>query len=120
MTKKQEENAANIRTTMQKAGIYEERFEFQIAEAAQTMEEMEAMRRIIKKEGRVVEEVKTGGVGTKKDAHPLVVQLNQLKRTFIQELAALGLNKMSEKKAEAKARKTEEDAFTQHLQAITE
>ena len=118
MTKKQEDNAARIRLAMQKAGIYEERFEFQIAEAAQTMDEMEAMRRIIKKEGRVLEELKTGGVGMKKDAHPLVVQLNQLKRTFIQELAALGLNKMAEKKAEAKTQKKEADPFREQLEAM--
>lgn len=118
MSKKTEDHAERIRQAMQKAGIYEERFEFQIAEAANTIDEIEAMRKVVKKEGRVVTETKTGGVGVKKDAHPLIVQINNFKRTYIQELAALGLNKMSEKKAEAKSRKTDNDPLTEQIRAM--
>ena len=118
MSKKTEDHAERIRQAMQKAGIYEERFEFQIAEAANTIDEIEAMRKVVKKEGRVVTETKTGGVGVKKDAHPLIVQINQFKRTYIQELAALGLNKMSEKKAEAKSRKNEDDPLSDQIKAL--
>ena len=118
MSKKTEDHAERIRQAMQKAGIYEERFEFQIAEAANTIEEIEAMRKVVKKEGRVVTETKTGGVGVKKDAHPLIVQINNFKRTYIQELAALGLNKMSEKKAEAKTRKNDDDPLAEQIRAM--
>lgn len=118
MSKKTEDHAERIRQAMQKAGIYEERFEFQIAEAANTIEEIEAMRKVVKREGRVVTETKTAGVGVKKEAHPLIVQINNFKRTYIQELAALGLNKMSEKKAEAKSRKNEDDPLTEQIRAM--
>ena len=93
---------------MEDAGIYEARYELQIEQTADTMVDIADMKAVIKKEGRVVQEVKTGGLGMKTTAHPLYMPLNQLQQLLIRQMASLGLNKLSEKKSEAKEAKRQD------------
>lgn len=86
---------------MQDAGIYEARYEIQIEQTADTMLDIKQLRDSIGKPQLMVEE-KTGGVGTKVSANPLYAVLNNSQKLLIQQLAALGLNKMSEKKSETR------------------
>ena len=107
-TKLQKSNENRIRNMMDDAGIYEQRYELQIEQTAETMVDIEEIKSVIKKEGRVVQEVKTGGVGHKTAAHPLYMPLNQLQQLLLRQMASLGLNKLSEKKSEAKEAKRQE------------
>lgn len=107
-TKSQKESENRIRNMMEDAGIYEPRYELQIEQTAETMVDIADMKAVIKKEGRVVQEVKTGGLGMKTAAHPLYMPLNQLQQLLIRQMASLGLNKLSEKKSEAKEAKRQE------------
>ena len=107
-TKSQKESEIRIRNMMEDAGIYEPRYELQIEQTADTMVDIEEIKSVIKKEGRVVQEVKTGGLGMKTTAHPLYMPLNQLQQLLIRQMASLGLNKLSEKKSEAKEAKRQE------------
>lgn len=107
-TKLHKNNETRIRNMMENAGIYEERYELQIEQTAETMVDIEEIKSVIKKEGRVVQEVKTGGLGMKTAAHPLYMPLNQLQQLLIRQMASLGLNKLSEKKSEAKEAKRQD------------
>ena len=107
-TKLHKNNETRIRNMMEDAGIYEARYELQIEQTAETMVDIEEIKSVIKKEGRVVQEVKTGGLGMKTTAHPLYMPLNQLQQLLIRQMASLGLNKLSEKKSEAKEAKRQE------------
>lgn len=89
-----------IRSLMESSGLYEARYELQIEQTAETLVEIDEIKAQIKKEGRTLKEEKTGGVGLKQAMHPLYTPLNNLQQLLIRQFAALGLNKMSEKKAE--------------------
>jgi len=93
---------------MQNAGLYEERYELQIEQTAETLCEMDEIKAIIKREGRTLLEEKTGGIGVKRAMHPLYTPLNQYQQLLIRQLSALGLNKLQEKKSEAKEAKRAE------------
>ncbi len=95
------DSVKRIRKMMQDAGIYEARYEIQIEQTADTMLDIKQLRDSIGKPQLMVEE-KTGGVGTKVSANPLYAVLNNSQKLLIQQLAALGLNKMSEKKSETR------------------
>lgn len=107
-TKSQKNNEERIRKLMEDACIYEPRYELQIEQTAETMVDIDEMKAVIKKEGRVVQEVKTGGLGMKSAAHPLYMPLNQSQQLLLRQMASLGLNKLSEKKSEAKEAKRQE------------
>ena len=107
-TKSQRANETRIRNMMEDAGIYEARYELQIEQTSETMVDIADMKAVIKKEGRVVQEVKTGGRGKTTTAHPLYMPLNRLQQLLIRQMAALGLNKLSEKKSEAKEAKRQD------------
>ena len=107
-TKLHKNNETRIRKMMEDAGIYESRYELQIEQTAETMVDIEEIKSVIKKEGRVVQEVKTGGLGMKTAAHPLYMPLNQLQQLLLRQMASLGLNKLSEKKSEAKEAKRQD------------
>lgn len=98
-----------IREMMEDAGLYEPRYAIQVEQTAATMVEVDELTAIIKKEGRTILEEKTGGVGIKRIPHPLYTPLNNEKQLLIRQLSALGLNKLQEKKAEAKEAKKAED-----------
>lgn len=112
------ESVKRIRAMMTEAGIYEARYELQIEQAADTMVEVSELRHIIKSEGRTLVEEKTGGIGIKRLPHPLLNYLNQCETRVTQLYAALGLNKLSEKKAETKAAKTASDPTADYFSAI--
>lgn len=104
------DSVKRIRKMMQEAGIYEARYEIQIEQTADTMLDIKQLRETITREGRTTIEEKTGGVGAKVVAHPLLAVLNNAQKLLIQQLAALGLNKLSEKKSETKeAKRAEKD-----------
>lgn len=104
-TKAHQTHADRIRAMMEEAGIYESRYELQIESTAETMVEIDELKAQIKKEGRTITEEKTGGVGSKRVAHPLYTPLNNYEQLKIRQFAALGLNKLSEKKAETQQAK---------------
>ncbi len=92
---------------MQDAGIYEARYEIQIEQTADTMLDIKQIREAIGKPKTSTED-KTGGVGQKMVVNPLYGPLNNAQKLLIQQLAALGLNKLSEKKSETKEAKRSE------------
>jgi len=104
--KKESYQIGRIRSMMTEAGIYERRFEIQIEQTAENMAEIDEMKSIIRKEGRIEVETKTGGVGNKRAPHPLIVPMQAAQALLVRQLGALGLNKMQEKKSEAKEAKT--------------
>lgn len=104
------DSVKRIRKMMQDSGIYEARYEIQIEQTADTMLDIKQMRELITREGRTCMEEKTGGKGQRKVSHPLLSDLNNSQKLLNQQLAALGLNKLSEKKSETKeAKRAEKD-----------
>lgn len=99
------DSVKRIRKMMEEAGIYEARYEIQIEQTADTMLDIKQMREVITREGRTSIEEKTGGIGAKKVAHPLLSALNDSQKLLNEQLGYLGLNKKNEKKAEAKEAK---------------
>jgi hypothetical protein len=96
---------------MQEAGIYEERFEFQIEETAELLDELKKAKEIIKKEGRVIEQTTySNSLPTvKKVEHPLLSHYRSLHKDIPNHLASLGLNRLSEKKTDPKPNKNEKN-----------
>lgn len=99
-----------LRSKMEQAGIYEERFEFQIQETAEIIDELAKTKGIIQKEGRVINQETYGNATTtltKKVEHPLLPHYRALHKDLPNHLAALGLNRLSEKKSEPKPSKND-------------
>lgn len=97
-----------IRKMMTEAGIYEARYELQIEQAVETIVEIADIRAIIKKEGRVLVEEKTGGIGAKRVPHPLLDYLDKCEKRLANIYGVLGLNKSQEKKAETREAKRQD------------
>ena len=110
-----------LRSKMEQAGIYEERFEFQIQETAEIIDELAKTKGIIQKEGRVINQETYGNANTtliKKVEHPLLSHYRSLHKDLPNHLAALGLNRLSEKKADPKPNKAEKDPAADWFNAI--
>lgn len=101
-SKAQKTHEDRIRNMMADAGLYEPRYELQIEQTGETLREIDEIKKIIGREGRTVKEMKTNGVGEKMAFHPLYTPLNNYQQLLLRQMAALGLNKLSEKKSEAK------------------
>ena len=95
-----------IRQRMKDAGIYEERFEFQIESLAATMDDISLWRSIVKKEGSVVKELDSN-LNPKTMPHPLLKSITDAKKLEKDQLAALKLNMLPERPADGKGRKTD-------------
>lgn len=106
-TTKERQIIGRIKGQMTKAGIYEERFDIQIEQTAENMAEIDEMKAIVKREGRVIVEDTTAG-NKKHIAHPIIVPLQNAQALLVRQLGALGLNKTQEKKSEAKEVKRKE------------
>lgn len=102
------DSVKRIRKMMQDAGIYEARYEIQIEQTAETMLDIRQLREAIGKPATKTEQ-KTGGVGEKLVANPLYAVLNNAQKLLVQQLASLGLNKLSEKKADTRTAKNDDD-----------
>lgn len=110
-----------LRSKMEQAGIYEERFEFQIQETAEIIDELAKTKGIIQKEGRVINQETYGNANTtltKKVEHPLLSHYRSLHKDLPNHLAALGLNRLSEKKADPKPNKAEKDPAADWFNSI--
>lgn len=110
-----------LRSKMEQAGIYEERFEFQIQETAEIIDELAKTKGIIQKEGRVINQETYGNATTtltKKVEHPLLSHYRSLHKDLPNHLAALGLNRLSEKKADPKPNKAEKDPAADWFNSI--
>lgn len=112
---------SELRQRMQDAGIYEERFEFQITETAEIIDELAKTKGIIQKEGRVINQETYGNATTtltKKVEHPLLAHYRSLHKDLPNHLAALGLNRLSEKKAEPKPKTDKNDPTAEWYNSI--
>lgn len=112
--------ADRIRKTLTEAGLYEERLEHQIEITARVADEITETEKIIKKEGRTITlTTYSNSVPTEKPVeHPLLGHLRALYKDMPNQYAALGLNKNSEKKAEPKRAKEENDPTMEYFNAI--
>lgn len=104
---------------MQAAGTYQPWYRLQIRDTADTIDTISRYQRLINKEP-VGEEYKTGGIDTKKTAHPLIQAVATLKNTLAKQLGYLGLNYSSQKKAESSinTQKAEDDPMLQYMNNI--
>lgn len=109
-----------LRKAMQDAGIYEERFEFQVVETAALMDELEAVRNIIKREGRTITQTTySNSMPTEKQVeHPLLGHLRALHKDIPAHLAALGLNFQSMKKADPKVKVADNDPVSDYFGTV--
>ena len=80
-----------LRGLMQKAGTYSPKYEAQLADAADTYEMIQQLKKKVGKDV-VVKEVKDKGAGVSVKAHPLLDVIVKLKNTYLNQLKALGLN----------------------------
>ena len=117
---KKTKTPSELRQRMQDAGIYEERFEFQITETAEIIDELAKTKGIIQKEGRVIKITTYGGsMPTDKPIeHPLLPHYRSLHKDLPNHLAALGLNRLSEKKAEPKPKTDKNDPTAEWYNSI--
>ena len=121
MAARKSQTPDELRKKMEQAGIYEERFEFQIQETAEIIDELAKTKGIIQKEGRVINQETYGNANTtliKKVEHPLLPHYRALHKDLPNHLAALGLNRLSEKKSEPKPNKAEKDPAADWFNAI--
>ena len=85
-----------IRQRMKDAGIYEERFEFQIESLAATMDDIAMWRGIVKKDGIVIKEFDSN-LNPKSIPHPLLRVINAARKLEKEQMAALKLNMLRER-----------------------
>ena len=85
-----------IRQRMKDAGIYEERFEFQIESLAATMDDIAMWRGIVKKDGIVIKEFDSN-LNPKSLPHPLLRAINDARKLEKEQMAALKLNMLRER-----------------------
>lgn len=92
--------AEYLRGLMKEAGIYQSFFEAQIADAADTCDMIESMRKKLGK-NFVMQEMKTAGIDMKMVANPLIGEIKSMKVIYMNQLGALGLNYNGYKKKES-------------------
>lgn len=120
MPARKSNTADRIRKTLEDCGLYEERLEHQINITARVADEIDETEKIIKKAGRTITQTTySNSMPTEKLVeHPLLGHLRALYKDMPNQYAALGLNKNSEKKAEPKRAKEENDPTMAYFSTI--
>ena len=103
-----------LKSDMLEAGTWQPYLRYQLEDTADTIDTIKSYQRKIKEEP-VIDEMKTNGVDMKKTQHPLISAVAALKKVLVIQLAALGLNRNAQKKAESDMKPQRQEEATDPL-----